>query len=237
MKQYFGLVLDWETSGLRNHETPWCTYLEGPQGIEIGAILVTLPTFEPLGEFASLVKFLGVHNGLSYGGAHYERLTWSESAQEVHGLSLVDLVNAPSPTEVSEKLTAFVISTARISDPQKTPIMVCGHNPDGDSYYLRQLLYLGGAERKIRFHSRMLDSFTMGYLLYGTRDSTELFELTSGVRRGTHRALEDARLTLAAFRHGMESVRMSKKLVDDELRPNTVTTECRLSQTESGTER
>jgi hypothetical protein len=204
VKKDFGVVIDWETSGIQDPHSPWRTYLEGPQGIAIGAITVELPSFEPLAEFTSQVRFLGVAHGISYGGPLYESLTWDPDAERIHALSPGELINAPMPTEVADKFVRFVKNSVGIEEARKIPIMICGHNVGGDSYYLRQLLYLGGAERKLRFHSRMLDSFTMGYLLYGTRSSNELFHLTSGAVRGTHHALEDARLTLTAFRVGYD---------------------------------
>lgn len=200
-KKSFGLVIDWETTGLRQHETTWQTYLEGPQGIEIGVIAVELPAFTPVAEFTSRVRFLGQRHGIAYGGPHYERLTWSDEAQLVHGLSAHDLVHEPMPSEVADKLVRFVHSSFGIDDPQKHPVMICGHNPAGDAYYVRQLLFLGSVQDKIRFHHRMLDSFTLGYMLLGAKSSNELFQRVSGTVRTTHNALQDAKLTLDAFRH------------------------------------
>lgn len=200
-KKSFGLVIDWETSGLRPQETPWRNYLEGPQGIELGAVLVELPDFTQIAEFVSRVRFIGTAHGISYGGPIHEGLTWSDEAQVVHGISVTDLLHEPTPNEVSERFVRFTLDNAGISDPHKQPIMICGHNPAGDAYYVRQLLFLGGHERNIRFHHRMLDSFTIGYMLLGTKSSNELFKTVSNVVRDKHSALEDARLTLDAFRH------------------------------------
>jgi DNA polymerase III epsilon subunit-like protein len=199
VKKAYGLVVDWETSGLRQHESPWRTYLEGPQGIEIGAVLVELPDFTPIAEYVSRVRFLGTAHGIQYGGPHTELLTWSDEAETIHGISLNDLMGAPTPTQVADELVRFVLGHAGIDDAQKQPIMICGHNPAGDAYCVRQLLFLGLAESKLRFHHRMLDSFSLGYMLLGTKSSNELFKRVSDVVRGTHNALEDARLTLAAF--------------------------------------
>jgi DNA polymerase III epsilon subunit-like protein len=201
IKKSYGVVVDWETTGIRQHETSSLTYMDGPQGIEIGAILVELPKFDPIAEFSSRVRFLGQAHGIAYGGPRYEGLTWSDEAETIHGISVNDLVSAPTPQEVSNRFVRFVLDNAGIDDPRKTPIMVCGHNPAGDAYCVRQLLFLAGDETKIRFHHRMIDSFTLGYMLLGTKSSNELFKLVSDVTRGTHNALQDARLTLAAFRH------------------------------------
>lgn len=211
LRQEFGIVIDWETSGLRPHETPWRAYLEGPQGIELGVVLVKLPHFEPIAEFSSRVKFLGVHNGISYGGALYENLTWSDDAQKVHRISVNELTTAPMPSTVARDFINFVRTNTGITELMKHPLMICGHNPSGDAYSLRQLLFLGGAEREIRFHHRMIDSFTAGYLTLGTKSSNELFERVSNVVRDGHNALQDAQLTLDALRSITEYLRECQK--------------------------
>lgn len=213
LRNEFGIVIDWETSGLRPHETPWRTYMEGPQGIELGVVLVNLPSFSPVAEFSTRVKFLGTCHGISYGGPLHENLTWSDEAQTVHGISVSDLKDAPSPAQAAQSFIDFVLTNTGIVDLLKHPIMICGHNPSGDAYSLRQLLFLGGAERKIRFHHRMIDSFTAGYMTLGTKSSNELFAKVSNVVRGTHSALQDARLTLDALQHIAEYLRECQKHV------------------------
>jgi DNA polymerase III epsilon subunit-like protein len=200
VKRGIGVVVDWETSGLREHKVPMRTYLEGPQGIEIGATLVFLPEFEVIAEFESRVRFLGKHNGCPYGGPIHEGLTWSEEAEAIHGIKIVDLLEAPTPSEAAAAFVHFVKSNAGIDDPHKVPVMFCGHNPDGDHYMTRQLLFLGQQENGLRFHHRQIDSFSLGYFVLGTKSSNDLFERTSGVKRGIHSALEDSRLTTVALR-------------------------------------
>ena len=207
MKQDIGLVIDWETTGLLDQEVPWLSYLEGPQGVEIGAILVSLPTFQPIAEFHSRIAFLGTANGIAYGGPAHEKLTWSSEAEKIHGLSVSDLRTAQTPSVVASNFVNFIKTNAAIDDPNKHPIMICGHNPSGDLYCTKQMLYLGNMERKIRFHHRMLDSFCAGYLVLGTNSSDELFERTSGIKRTLHSAIEDARLTLHAFQRIYEICR------------------------------
>jgi hypothetical protein len=200
VKRDIGIVVDWETTGLRDHKTPYLTYLEGTQGIEIGATLVYLPEFEPIAEFTSRVRFLGMHDGIAYGGPRYEKLTWSTDAERIHGIKIADLMKEQHPSAVAQNFVNFVKNNAKIDDPHKTPVMFCGHNPDGDFYYTQQLLYLGGVETGLRFHHRMIDSFSLGYFVYGTKSSNELFERVSGVKREIHTAIEDSRLTTAALR-------------------------------------
>ncbi len=200
MKREIGVVIDWETTGLRDYKVPYRTYLEGPQGIEIGATLVYLPEIETIAEFHSRVRFLGTHNDISYGGHLHYNLTWSEDAEFIHGIKPGDLIKESWPSEVALAFINFVKQNANIDDPHKTPIMFCGHNPSEDNYYTRQLLFLGGAENQLRFHHRQIDSFSLGYFVLGTKSSNELFERTSGIKRKKHTALEDSRLTTAALR-------------------------------------
>ena len=199
-KRQIGLVLDWETTGLREHRVPSMSYLEGTQGIEIGATLVWLPEVEEISTFTSRVRFLGVHKGVQYGGDAYKHLTWSEDAERIHGIKPQDLAKEPRPSDVAEKFVSWVKTSAGIDDPHKTPIMFCGHNPDGDMYYTRQLLFFGGYENSLRFHHRMLDTFSLGYFVLGAKSSTELFERVSGVTRKIHTAMEDSMLTTQALR-------------------------------------
>jgi DNA polymerase III epsilon subunit-like protein len=196
MVQDFGLVIDWETSGLPDQAVPWRTYLEGPQGIEIGAILVRLPEFEPVDEFTSRVQFLGTAHGLARGLPLYENLTWDVKAERVHGITPANLLDAPHPSIISEQLINWI----KVNGATEQPLMLCGHNPSFDQYYTRQLLFIGGKERQIRLHHRMVDSFTLGYLLYGSKSSDDLFRRISSVSRKIHSAIEDARLTLDALR-------------------------------------
>lgn len=199
-KRTVGLVLDWETSGLREHKVPSLTYLEGPQGIEIGATLVWLPEVEQIATFTSRIRFVGSHKGIEYGSCAYNELTWDENAEKIHGISIHDLLNEPSPLAVARQFVSWVKTNAGIDDPQKTPVMFCGHNPDGDMYYTRQLLFMGGEENGLRFHHRMLDTFSLGYFVLGTKSSDELFHRVSGVERKIHSAMEDSLLTTEALR-------------------------------------
>lgn len=200
MKRDIGVVVDWETSGLREQRVPSINYLDGPQGIEIGATLVYLPEFDPIAEFSSRMKFIGKHQGIAYGGPIHESLTWSVEAERIHGMTIGDLKNEPHPKDVAANFANFILINAKIDDPHKVPIMFCGHNPDGDFYMTRQMLYFGGMENSIRFHHRMIDSFSLGYFVLGTKSSNDLFERTSGVKRGIHSAMEDSRLTTVALR-------------------------------------
>lgn len=199
MKPSYGIVVDWETSGIRNNKKPYLTFLEQTQGIEIGATLVHIPTFETISEFESRVKFLGSHDGIEYGGPAYNKLTWSKDAEKIHGIKISDLIDAPTPKEVCESFINW-LKINGVVDTHKSPLMFCGHNPSGDYYATMQLLFLGQHENDIRFHYRTIDSFTAGYFIFGTKNSNDLFKRTSNVQRKIHSAMEDSRLTTIALR-------------------------------------
>lgn len=200
VKRDIGLVIDWETSGLREVKVPYLAYLEGPQGIEIGATLVWLPEVEEIGTFTRRIRFIGSHRGIQYGADAYKNLTWSEDAEQIHGMKTTDLLKESSPAVVAEEFVSWVKTNTGITDPYKTPIMFCGHNPEGDMYMTRQLLFLAGLENHLRFHHRMLDTFSLGYLVLGTKSSSELFYRVSGVKRNFHSAMQDSMLTTHALR-------------------------------------
>lgn len=197
-KRDIGVVIDWETTGLRDPKAPSVNFIEGPQGIEIGATLIYLPEVEVIAEFSSRVRYMGSHRGIEYGP--YSGLTWSDDAEKIHGIKAMDLAKEPLPPVVAEKFVTFVKTNAGIDDPQKTPVMICGHNPEGDAYFTRQLLFFGGEENGIRFHHRMIDSFSLGYFVLGAKSSTELFERVSGVNRKIHSAMQDSMLTTEALK-------------------------------------
>lgn len=207
MKHDFGLVVDWETSGLPDDRVPMRTYLEGPQGVEIGAILVNLPEFRPVAEYESRVRFLGTVDGITYGGPTHEALSWSADAERIHGISVSDTQMAPIPVRVAEDLVEFIKTNTGFGDLNKHRIMLCGHNPSFDAYFTRQLLFLGGKERSVQFHHRMVDTFSLGYVTYGVTSSDDLFWKISRVNRKIHSAIKDARLTLQALRNIYELCR------------------------------
>jgi len=199
------VVIDWETSGVRDDAVPVLSYLEGPQGIEIGAVVIDLSSWNTLGEFGSRVRFMGSHGGLSYGGAAWERLSWSAQAEKIHGITLRELTEAPKPVEVAERFVQFIYSHL---DPNR-PILLCGHNPDFDAYFTRQLLFMAGRLPDIRFAHRRIDTFTVGFLTMGCEDSDELFLLTQGAIRSFHNALDDARLTVSAMKSIVERLKVA----------------------------
>jgi len=78
---------------------------------------------------------------------------------------------------------------------QKDAITIIGHNPQFDSKCLD--LWMEEIGINLRQSHRKLDTFSLGFGLFGAQTSDELFKLV-GVERAQHNALEDAQATLAA---------------------------------------
>ena len=198
------LIIDWETTGIPNEKIETQSYFSGPQGIQLGAVVVDNieSTWDIVDTFKSNVRYLGPYpQNLRKQQptpvlAEMPFLTWDERAYEVHGLSMEFLMSAPHPQEVGEEFTGWL--EAHFGTGM---IQVGGHVPCFDRYFLMQLLYLAGIlhNHPLKFGYRMLDSSAVGYFLWGTSDSRELFEKVLGASEGMHDALEDAVLTARLF--------------------------------------
>jgi len=192
------LVGDWETSGLPDDE-PRFDY--GPQGIQMGFCVVEDPydRWEIVDEFRADVKWLGTTQ--QYEGEHCH-LTWSPEAERVHGISQASLLTKPHPEVIAGGLIP-ILQRHWVGEK----IIFAGHNPWFDLYFTKQFLWFAGVSREVRLDHRMLDSSTLGFFTLGIANSDDLFLATSGSRRGKHDALEDARLTVGAFRELTKHIR------------------------------
>jgi DNA polymerase III epsilon subunit-like protein len=185
------LVGDWETSGLPPDEP---RFDEGPQGIQMGFCVVEDPyeKWEIVDEFRADVQWLGPTQTTQ--GLHPD-LVWSSEAERIHGITQASLLTKPHPQMIAQGLVPML---KRHWPGEK--IILGGHNPGFDMYFTKQFLWFAGASREVRLDHRMLDSSTLGFFTLGISNSDDLFLATSGSRRGKHDALEDARLTVGAFR-------------------------------------
>ena len=206
------LILDWETTGIPDERIETQSYFSGPQGIQLGAVIVDNieSTWDIIDTFKSDVRYLGPYpQNLKIQRptpvvAEMPFLTWDRRAYEIHGLSLEFLMSAPHPQEVGDNFVEW------LQDHFGTGmIQMGGHVPCFDRYFMLQLLYFSGRlqSKELQLGYRMLDSSAIGYFLWGTSDSRELFEKVLGTSEGMHDALEDAILTAGLFRE-------AKKLVD-----------------------
>ena len=205
------LIIDWETTGIPNERIETQSYFSGPQGIQIGAVVVDNieSTWDIVDTFKSDVRYLGPYppdlRAKRPTPVLAERpfLTWDNKAYEIHGLSLEYLISAPHPEEVGENFFDWLKAHFGISR-----IQVGGHVPCFDRHFMMQLFYLSGLlhRRDLNFGYRMLDSSTIGYFLWGTSDSRELFEKILNTSEGMHDALEDAILTARLFKEAKKLV-------------------------------
>lgn len=205
------LIIDWETTGIPNERVETQSYFSGPQGIQIGAVVVDNieSTWDIVDTFKSNVRYLGPYPQ-KFGAqsptpvlAEQPFLTWDERAYEIHGLSLEFLMSEPHPKEVGENFSDWLKAHFGTS-----LIQMGGHVPCFDRYFMMQLFYLAGLLHRsdLKFGYRMMDSSTIGYFLWGTSDSRELFEKVLGTSEGMHDALEDAILTVRLFKEAKKLV-------------------------------
>lgn len=157
--------------------------------------------WEIIDEFRADVQWLGPTQ--YYKGSHPD-LVWSPEAERVHGITQASLHQKPHPQMIAQGLIPML---KRHWVGEK--IIFAGHNPWFDMYFTKQFLWFAGVSNEVRMDHRMLDSGTLGFSTLGTTSSDDLFLATSGSRRGKHDALEDAKLTVSAFRELTKNIRLS----------------------------
>ncbi len=179
------VVIDWEASGIPSDLDMKVNYENGPQGIDLGAVVLETDGWKRIGEFSSRVKFL-------FG------MEWNPAAERVHGIRMTDACNGPSPHTVMERFDSFLAQFFH----RDRPILMAGQNPSMDRWFTHQLFWLAGHRDHFpwRFHARMLDTFSLGYLCWGCTTGNELYERVCGVQRTQHTAYEDACLGATVIR-------------------------------------
>lgn len=121
---------------------------------------------------------------------------WSNKAEQIHGLSK-EYLNEYGITEENAviKICEFIF---KHFDPNEK-ILMLGHNARNfDIPFLNKLL--NKFDLSLNIHHRCVDSFSIGYVVFGAEDSNELFDIFAP-KRTQHNALEDARLSLLSCRN------------------------------------
>lgn len=119
----FYLVLDFETSGLIQ---------DGAQPVELGAVLLDRKDLSTVSEFQAFVR----HDP--------ERFTWSQEAEEVHGLTREALAGAGT---MEEAFTDFLDWLAGFVDLEaRGEVMLCGQNLLFDLRFLQIMAGVGPLE-------------------------------------------------------------------------------------------
>jgi oligoribonuclease (3'-5' exoribonuclease) len=183
------LACDFETTGLAlgcldptyNEKTG-----ERYQAVSAGLIVASAKTLKPLESLYVEIQ-------------HDERYVWNEGAERVHGLSREYLQkNGLSRFDAATKIIKFIEKYYGPIDEIRK-IVMAGHNvATFDRYFLHELCTEVGVD--LQLGNRHLDTFSNGFVLWGTTDSDEVFDVM-GVVREEHNALEDAELSLSTLRY------------------------------------
>lgn len=191
------MIGDWETTGIPDpyNLEPYST---GPQGIQFAAAFVTdiYSSWEIVDEFTMTLRWLGPDENVPE--PELPGLTWDEKAYQIHRMSKTFLRDKPTPEEMASPFSKFIFKNVS----RGSPILFGGHNPQFDQYFNHQFMLMSGLvnETDIRFHHRMLDSFTAGFFKTGMTNSDDLFKLAGCPTRTSHNAMEDVRHTVRALR-------------------------------------
>ena len=171
------LVIDSETSGLayncddpsynpKTHETF--------QAVSWGLIVADAKTLEPIEKIYLEVKWDG-------------KSQWNQRAEQIHGLSKDYLAENGIETWEAVEIIGNLIIDHWGPD---SPVHICGHNPHFDLWFLKRLLRSEGLE--IKFGNKMIDTNSVGFTVFGTHNSDDLFETVGLPIRAKHNALDDA---------------------------------------------
>ena len=183
------LCIDFETTGLDIREGKH-------QPISVGALVVKSDTLEVVDKIYIESRF------------EVDRFEWQPQAERIHGLSTDHLETQPSMKEAATILFGFLVKYFKANDR----IVIIGHNPHFDAGCL--LLWMKEIGVTIKLSARRLDTFSVGFALFGVEYSDPLFELV-GVKRNAHNALEDAEATVAALQFARKVGEIYKALIDD----------------------
>lgn len=174
MKFHF-LAIDFESTGL------WIR--EGKhQAITCGAILVDFDTLEEIDRIYMECRVEG-------------KAEWSTAAEKCHGLDYDYVMSQQSMADAATELFGFLVNNGVSSHDY---IMMCGHNVDFDIKCFES--WMDHINVKFHLSHRKIDTFPLGFGLFGSLNSDELFSKV-GVIRNEHNALEDAEAALNVVRH------------------------------------
>ncbi|PPD54354.1 MAG: hypothetical protein CTY12_03420 [Methylotenera sp.] len=180
------LVLDCETSGLVcNSDDPSYDAKTGQyfQAVSWGLIVVDAINLKTIEELYLEIKWDG-------------KSQWSPKAESIHGLTKQYLEqNGIDRQDAVEAIGNLIINHWGPS----SAIHVLGHNPSFDLAFFKRDMRSEGIE--LKFGNKRIDTNSVGFTVFGTHNSDDLFELV-GIKRDpkNHNALEDARGALEVIR-------------------------------------
>lgn len=168
------LCIDYETSGIDVRENK-------AQPISVGAIILDTKSLVTLDSCYIECQF------------DLNRFEWDNRAEKVHGLSIDYLSDKQSMKDAATELFGFIVKYFKAGDA----VTIIGHNPHFDARCLD--LWMDEIGITLRQSHRKLDTFSVGFAVFGAETSDELFAHV-GLVRNSHNALEDAEATVAAVR-------------------------------------
>lgn len=179
-KDTYGLCIDWETSG--SYFDNKINQTDVIQGIQLGAVVFNRKTFEIVESLEFNIKF------------DSNKYEWHESAEKIHGLTKEML----EETGVTQEVAAIGLGNLVMKYWYDTPVLLYGHNTQYDLNFTKQLMM----PFDIMFNTAItvLDLSTLGVVLFDLHKSDDIFNLCGLPERTKHNALEDATMTIAAFK-------------------------------------
>lgn len=182
---YF-LAIDCETSGMSfGTDDPSINTKTGQvyQSVSWGLVVVDATTLKTVEELYIEIKWDGESE-------------WDKHAEKVHGLSLAYLEENGMTSE--EAVVAIAGLILKYWGPD-VPVCLAGHNVQTfDMFFLKRLLRSQGIE--IKFGNRHIDTNSIGFSVYQTYNSDDLFDVVGCVKRDKHNALDDARNVVRVIR-------------------------------------
>lgn len=182
---YF-LAIDCETSGMSfGTDDPSINTKTGQvyQSVSWGLVVVDATTLKTVEELYIEIKWDGESE-------------WDKRAEKVHGLSLAYLEENGMTSE--EAVVAIAGLILKYWGPD-VPVCLAGHNVQTfDMFFLKRLLRSQGIE--IKFGNRHIDTNSIGFGVYQTYNSDDLFDVVGCAKRDKHNALDDARNVVRVIR-------------------------------------
>lgn len=179
----FILVMDWETTGADFGATAE-EIAKKYQGISVGLIVADFNTLEEVYSDYFTIKY-------------DPKYVWTDRAEEIHGMSREYL--AENGVDQDEAIARVLEPVLEYWGPNGI-IIFGAHNATFDMAFLKEQI-LKPAGISLEFHQAKLDTAVLGLILLGNSKSDYVFNIFGGEDgRGTHNALDDARLCLKSMR-------------------------------------
>lgn len=179
------LFIDAETSGIAFGSDDPSEYADGGrfQAVSWGIVVADANTLKEIESLYVEVKWDG-------------ETTWSKEAQNVHGLSPAYLEqNGLDEEDAVVEIAGLIL---KYWGPD-TVVQLGGHNvATFDKYFFSSMMKRHGL--RIKFGSKCVDSYSIGFATFGIHNSDDLFESVGLPARAEHNSLIDAQSSLAACR-------------------------------------